>query len=413
MTSSTNSKAYDIVLLGATGYTGRLVAEYLLKQYGIGQTLRWAIAGRSEARLKALQEALGAADLPYLIVESSNAQSVDAMVEVTAVVCTTVGPYAKYGSLVVASCASQGVDYCDLSGEVPWMRKMIDLHHEKAQETGARIVHSCGFDSIPSDMGVFFLQQECKSLRGHYAKHIKLRVKAMKGGFSGGTYASLSNVMKEAHEDKSILLTLQDPYGLNPKGVRQGDDEPELQSVVFDPHLKLWVAPFVMASINTKIVRRSHALSGYPYGRYFRYDEAVIAGAGIAGRLKGIAMTTAIAAMMWGKPESLYRKWVDRWLPDPGEGPTAAEREAGFFNILLLGLMRDDTLLIAQVKGDKDPGYGSTAKMLAESAVCLALDKSTTSPEGGVMTPSIAMGSPLLERLQANAGLTFEIKEAL
>jgi len=311
----------------------------------------------------------------------------------------------------VATCVEHGVDYCDLSGEVQWMRKMIDLHHENAKKTGARIVHSCGFDSIPSDMGVFFLQEEAKKRKGAYAKHIKFRVKAMKGGFSGGTYASLSNVLKEAQEDKSITITLLDPYGLNPKGERQGDDHHDLQKVVLDSDLNQWIAPFVMATINTKNVRRSHALTRYKYGRHFRYDEAVITGPGFGGRMKGLGMTAALGAMMAGKPDSLYRKFVDRFLPDPGEGPTAAEREAGFFNILLLGIMQDDSIITAQVKGDRDPGYGSTSKMLGESAVCLALDEKKTNPEGGVTTPSVAMGHALLERLEENAGLTFRIKE--
>ncbi|MFT6810752.1 MAG: short subunit dehydrogenase-like uncharacterized protein [Saprospiraceae bacterium] len=411
MSENTPAELYDVVVFGATGFTGKLVAEYLFKKYGVEQNLRWAIAGRSESKLQATRQFIASDKLPYIVVDSTDKSAIDDLVQSTKVVCTTVGPYAKYGSSLVASCVTHGVDYCDLSGEVQWMRKMIDLYHEKAIETGARIVHSCGFDSIPSDMGVFFLQEEVKKRIGGYAKHVKFRVKAMKGGFSGGTYASLTNVLKEAEEDKSIFITLLDPYGLNPKGQRQGDDNPDFQKVIFDKDLKQWIAPFVMATINTKNVRRSHALSSYKYGRHFRYDEAVITGPGLGGRIKGIGMTAALGAMMAGKPGSMYRKLVDRFLPDPGEGPNAADREAGFFNILLLGLMQDDSIITAQVKGDRDPGYGSTSKMLGESAVCLALDRDKTNLEGGVTTPSIAMGNVLLQRLQDNAGLTFTIKD--
>ncbi len=411
MNKNNPEKQFDVVVFGATGFTGKLVAEYLFNKYGVDQDLKWAIAGRSEAKLLATRQSLGGDNIPFIVVDSSDKSALDALVQSTKVVCTTVGPYAKYGSKLVSACVTHGTDYCDLSGEVQWMRKMIDMHHEQAIETGARIVHSCGFDSIPSDMGVFFLQEEAKKRKGAYAKHIKFRVKAMKGGFSGGTYASLTNVLKEAEEDKSISITLFDPYGLNPKGERQGDDNPDLQKVVLDKDLKQWIAPFIMATINTKNVRRSHALAGYIYGRHFRYDEAVITGPGFGGRMKGLGMTAALGAMMAGKPGSMYRKLVDRFLPDPGEGPTSAEREAGFFNILLLGLMQDDSIITAQVKGDRDPGYGSTSKMLGESAVCLALDRDKTNLKGGVTTPSVAMGHALLQRLKDNAGLTFTIKE--
>ena len=407
-----SSPQYDVVVLGATGFTGRLVAEYLMYQYGVRGELKWAMAGRSEEKLISVKDLIGASNVPHIVADSKDIKSLSALVKQTKVVCTTVGPYAKYGSELVELCVKHGVDYCDLSGEVQWMRKMIDHHHEAAKASGARIVHSCGFDSIPSDLGVLFLQEEIKKRTGGYAKHIKMRVKAMKGGFSGGTYASLSNVLAEAQEDKSIYITLLDPYGLNPKGEREGEDQQDLSKVIYDEDMKSWICPFIMSTINTKIVRRSHALHQYPYGKHFRYDEAMATGDGIGGRAKGLMTAGAMGAMMAGKPGSMYRKLVDRVLPDPGEGPSAAEREAGFYNLRFLGLMQDDSIIQAKVTGDRDPGYGSTSKMLGESAVCLALDRDKTPDSGGgVLTASSAMGQVLVQRLRRNAGLTFDIIE--
>ncbi len=409
--SPATNQRYDLIVLGATGFTGKLVVEYLYNKYGTVSDLHWAVGGRSEERLQALIDGLGATELDTILVDTLDRTSVERMVQSTKVVCTTVGPYAKYGSLVVEICVQEGVDYCDLSGEVQWMRKMINKYHDAAASSGSRIVHSCGFDSIPSDMGVYYLQREAKKRRGAYTKHVKFRVKAMKGGFSGGTYASLSNVMKEAQEDKSVLLTLTDPYGLNPVGQRQGDDVEDLRSVVYDGVIERWVFPFIMAGINTKVVRRSHALSNYQYGRHFRYDEAMIAGSGWRGRLKGIAAASAMGLMMAGQPGSFYRRFLERFIPKPGEGPSAEERAAGFFDIRLIGIMPDDNLFICKVTGDRDPGYGSTSKMLGESAVCLALDQNDTNPQGGVLTPSIVMGDALIQRLTSNAGLTFDVIE--
>jgi len=375
-----SQRSYDVILWGASGFTGKLVAEYLVNNYQ-DKDLSWAMAGRNKEKLASIQTQIGAKDIPIIIADSHDRSSLDAMTEQASVICTTVGPYAKYGSELVASCIQSGTDYCDLTGEVQWMRKMIDQHHQSALDKGVRIVHTCGFDSVPSDMGVYFMQEELMDKHGEYAEHIKMRVKAMKGGMSGGTYASLSYVMEEAAEDNAIFKVLMDPYGLNPKEGPRGQDKPDLQKVIYEEDSKSWLAPFVMATINTKVVRRSHALSGHPYGTSFRYDEAMLMGDGVGGKV----------------------------LPDPGEGPSKSQRENGFYNLRFYGKMKDGTTHIAKVTGDRDPGYGSTSKMLAEAAICLAKDKSKCPDIAGVISPATALAGPYLKRLIDNAGLTFEL----
>ena len=405
-----SEREFDVVVYGATGFTGQLVAEYLLGQYGVNQDLRWAIAGRSEEKLRHVRRELGAAaeHLPIVVADSSDTDALAAMAARTRVVLTTVGPYALYGSNLVAACVENGTDYCDLAGETQWIRKMIDKHHERAQETGARIVHCCGFDSIPMDIGVFFLQEEAKARHGNYCESIALYVKATKGSMSGGTIASMSNIIQEAQRDRSIVRVLADPYALNPSGERQGPDGADQQDVRFDDDVKSWTAPFVMAGINTRIVRRSNALAGYPYSRGFRYREATLTGPGTGGRIKGAMLAAALGALVMGisaKPtRALLHKFV---LPKPGEGPSREQQKSGFFSLMQIGKLADGTVMRTRIAGDRDPGYGSTSKMLAESAVCLAKDKLQTG--GGVWTPASAMGAPLLKRLRQNAGLTFEV----
>lgn len=404
-------RIFDVIVWGATGFTGRLVAEYLLTTYGNDVGLRWAIAGRNEDKLKQIRAELKDESIPILVADSDDKESLDELVARTKVICTTVGPYAKYGSKLVEACIEQGTDYCDLSGEPQWIRSMIDQHNDAAEKAGVRIVNCCGFDSIPSDLGVMFLQNEIKEKTGNYAQHIKLRLKAMSGTFSGGTFASMQNVLHEANTDAMTRRVLKSPYGLNPEMDNQGDDVPDLEAVVLDEDAGSYITPFLMAGINTKIVRRSHALSGFQYGKGFRYDEAVLSGPGFKGKLKGIGMALQLATLVIGKPGSRLRNYLDSKLPDPGEGPDKEARENGFFNFLLIGKLEDGTVVRGKVTGDRDPGYGSTSKMLGECAVCLAKDKEQTPEVAGLLTPSIAMGEVLLERLQKNAGLTFSIEE--
>lgn len=400
-----HSREFDIIVWGASGFTGRLVAEYLFNKYGTGDSLQWAMAGRNEAKLQKVRAEVANDSVPLVVADSKDKASIDAMVQRTKVVCTTVGPYAKYGSSLVAACVEYQTNYCDLAGEVQWMRRMIDQHHETAKATGTKIVHTCGFDSIPSDMGVYYVQQEAKNISGNYAKDIKMRVRAFKGEMSGGTYASLGNVLAEAQKDKNIYKVLTNPYGLNPEGEQSGPDKPDLQTVKYDKATKNWIYPFIMAGINTKVVRRSNALMDYPYGKDFRYEEAVMGGKGISGQVKSTITTLGMGVMMLAKPGTLIKKGVDALLPKPGEGPNQKAREEGFYNIKFIATLKDGSILNGKVTGDMDPGYGSTSKMMAESAICLAKDEIPNI--GGVLTPSVAMGDALLKRLQENAGLTF------
>jgi short subunit dehydrogenase-like uncharacterized protein len=407
-----DNRDFDIIVWGATGFTGSLVAEYLLRKYGAHGSLRWAIAGRSEKKLETLRQALGpeAVSLPEVVADSFDEQKLDEMAAKTHVVITTVGPYAKYGSKLVAACVAHGTHYCDLAGEAQWIRRMVDEHHEAAVKSGARIVHCCGFDSVPMDIGVHFLQQEAKKRHDTYCSTIRMLVKATKGGPSGGTMASVLNLIKEARADRSVARVLVDPYGLNPPGEREGPDKPDQRSVQFYDVAGTWTAPFVMAGINTKVVRRSQALLGYPYGRYFRYSEAVMTGKGKSAWARANMMAAGLGVFLTAASFGFSRGLLERFIvPKPGDGPNREQRENGFFDLRQFGTLGDGTLIKSKITGDRDPGYGSTSKMLAESGVCLAQDELPSG--GGILTPASAMGDALLNRLQENAGLSFEILE--
>lgn len=412
MSEATAAREFDVIVWGATGFTGALVAKYLLRQYGVDGDLRWAIAGRSQEKLDALRGELDLHedDLETMVADSFDSSALNDLAQRTRVVLTTVGPYALYGSELVEACVENGTHYCDLAGEVQWIRKMIDEHQERATQTGARIVHCCGFDSVPMDIGVWFLQEEARKRFGHYCQSITLLVKATKGSASGGTVASLINLIEESRKDRAIAKILVHPYSLNPAGEREGPDQRDQQGVLYNDDAKSWTAPFVMAAVNTKVVRRSHALLGYPYGKDFRYQEAVLTGAGPAGWAKGAAMTAALGALVAGASFSATRKLLQKFvLPEPGEGPDEEMQQEGFFNLMQIGLLPDGQILRSRITGDQDPGYGSTSKMLSECAVCLAKDDIDV--RGGVWTPASSMAKPLLERLQANAGLSFEIRD--
>ncbi len=403
-----HSREFDVVIWGATGFTGRLVAEYIFNKYGVNNDLKWAMAARNQVKLEEVRGLVADETVPLIIADSNDEASLAAMTKRTKVVCTTVGPYAKYGSKLVGACVANQTNYCDLAGEAQWISKMIDQHHEAAKANGTKIVNSCGFDSIPSDMGVYFVQQQVKAQTGSFAKQIKMRVKAMKGGISGGTYASMSNLMEEASKDRTILKEMFNPYSLNPKNEQDGLDKPDLRSVIYDKTAKSWISPFVMAGINTRIVRRSHALSSFTYGKDFKYDEAILSGNGFSGRLKGIGATIPLALFALAKPNSFLKKMMDNKLPKPGEGPNPEQRENGFYNLRFYSILENGAVALGKVTGDRDPGYGSTSKMIAESAICLAKDE--LSDIGGILTPATAMGDALLTRLQDNAGLTFSFE---
>jgi short subunit dehydrogenase-like uncharacterized protein len=405
-----SGREFDVVVWGATGFTGKLVAEYMLGEYGVGQSLTWAIAGRDVNKLLALKSSLGAGadELPTILADSFDAEKLQAMVIRSTVIISTVGPYAKYGSALVAACVAAGTHYCDLAGEAQWIRKMIDAHHEEAEKTGAKIVHCCGFDSVPMDIGVWFLQQESRKRYEQHCESITMLVKATKGGPSGGTIASMLNIIQESREDRSIARVLVDPYGLNPADERSGPDSRDQQNVRLDKIAGAWTAPFVMAGINTKVVRRSHALQGYPYGKEFRYHEAVLTGRGFSGWLSAKILTISLGAFMVLASFKTTRGLLERFvLPKPGDGPNKEQRENGFFNLRQYGVLSDGRIIKTRITGDRDPGYGSTSKMLSESAICLAQDELASG--GGVLTPASAMGDALLRRLRAKAGLSFEI----
>jgi short subunit dehydrogenase-like uncharacterized protein len=406
-----SSRPYDVVLMGVTGYTGRLVAECLLRRAPGGLSL--GVAGRSRDKLDAALEELARAhpnakELGVLVADSHDRAQLDALAKSTKVVCTTVGPYARHGAELVAACARHGTSYCDLTGEPHFIRHMIDAHHAQAEKTGARIVHASGFDSIPSDLGTWLLQRAATERFGRPAGRVRLVVERSKGGLSGGTLASMSNLIQEARSDRAVRKILTDPYSLT--GGWRGPDGPDAQGVKFDSVLDGWTAPFIMASINTRVVRRTHALLGLPWGDDFSYSEVMRFPKGRKGALLATAVATGTAALALGFALPT-RKLLERVLPQPGQGPSESSRQAGYFRIRLWGEGKDASgkpfRMSVRVADDRDPGYASTAEMLSQAALCLAEDE-LDSP-GGVLTPASAMGDALLKRLRA-VGLTFEVE---
>jgi len=382
---------FDVIIYGATGFTGRLVAEYMVQSYPAGA--RWAMAGRSATKLAEVRDLIGApSDMPLVVAHADDPASLHAMAARTRVVLTTVGPYQLYGSALVAACVETGTGYVDLCGEPAWMREMIDRHEATAKRTGACIVFSCGFDSIPFDLGVLTLQEAAVARHGRPAPRVKGRVRAMQGGFSGGTAASLKATLAAAARQPSLFKLLADPFALTPGF--SGPHQPSGLLPEYDRSLGSWVAPFIMAPINTKNVHRTNALLGQRYGADFVYDEMVVVpGLGEVGRMAAEALA------------KLNPLAGDKG-PKPGEGPGKAERDAGHYDLLFVGEMPGGERVEAVVTGDRDPGYGSTSKMIAEAALCLVEDAPAT---GGIWTPGALMRPALRDRLRAKAGLTFTV----
>ena len=403
------TKDFDLIVFGATGFTGRLVAEYLHQTYGSDTSLRWAMAGRSAAKLAQIRDELGLPkDLSLLVADASDDAALAALVKRAKVVITTVGPYQQYGEPLIRACAEAGTDYVDLCGEPAWMAKMIPELEAPAKASGARIVFSCGFDSIPFDLGVVHAQAEAQQQLGAPLKRVHGRVKVMKGTFSGGTVASMLATMEAIGRDRSLIRTMSDPFALVPgfKGARQPNDN----VAAFDDLADAWTAPFVMATINTKNVHRSHALLGHPWGSDFVYSERMLTGTGASGekRAKSMARQSKVQTMLlaFAPTRALLRRFA---LPKPGQGPNKAQRESGRYEVLFYGETADGRMLTTRVTGDRDPGYGSTCKMISEAAICLARDVDRQHTPGGVWTPGAALGQPLMTRLQERAGLSFEI----
>ncbi len=387
------AREFDIIVYGATGFTGRLVAEYLDQHYaGRSDTPKWAMAGRSTEKLAEVRDLIGAPkDTPLVVADASDPASLDAMAARARVILTTVGPYQLYGSELVAACVKAGTAYADLCGEPGWMREMIDEHQDAAKASGARITFSCGFDSIPFDLGVHFLQAEAIKRHGKPAPRVKGRVRKMSGGASGGTIASLTETLKAIAKKPSLALLLKSSFALTPGF--EGPSQPTGLVPEYDPATGTWTAPFVMAPINTKNVHRTNYLLGHAWGADLVYDEMVMTTIGDAGK----AMAEAMAkANPFGESKL-----------QPGEGPSKEARENGFYDVLFVGEYSDGTTVRASVQGDRDPGYGSTSKMLVETGIALLANKG----DGGVWTPGALLGDALIARLTGHAGLTFQIEE--
>jgi short subunit dehydrogenase-like uncharacterized protein len=402
-------KPFDLVVFGATGFTGRLVAEVLTARSAAGDGPAWAMAGRSAVKLAAVRRAIGAPDsLPLIEADATDPAALAALVAQAKVVITTVGPYQRHGEALVTACAQAGTDYVDLCGEPVWMAKMIPRLQAPARASGARIVFSCGFDSIPFDLGVVFLQAEAQRRFGVPLTRVHGRVRRLKGGASGGTVASLLATLEEIGRDPAAARTMADPFALTP-GFR-GPPQPDGSGAVYDDLAQSWSGPFIMAAINTKNVHRSNALRGHPWGTDFVYDERLLLGDGVAGRVKAEwqagAMRLQNGLLGFGPSRRLLGRLA---LPQPGQGPSQRQRETGSYDLLFIGQHADGRVLRATVHGDRDPGYGSTSKMVVEAALCLAQDLDRDHTPGGVWTAGAAMGLALVRRLVAHAGLTFTV----
>jgi short subunit dehydrogenase-like uncharacterized protein len=408
------SPKFDIIIFGATSFVGQILTRYMLSQFTIESKLKWAIAGRSQNKLDELKLSLGAAgkDLDILVADASDENSLRALCHSTRVIVSTVGPYALYGEPMVKTCVALGTDYCDLTGEVQWIAKMLERYEDVAKITGARIVHSCGFDSVPSDLGVYFLQQHAKQQFGQTCSNIKMRVKKMKGAASGGTVASMTNIFKEVASNPALRKVLANPYAICPPNHGNNVRQDSMNRPQYDNDFNSWVAPFVMAVINTRIVHRSNALVENGYSQHFDYNEAMLTGRGLMGSgiaagvgvgLGGFAMAAVIPPTRW-----VMEKFI---LPKPGEGPSLEAQEKGFYDLRFYGKTDSGDEIRCKVTGDQDPGYGSTAKMLAQAAACLVQDISKAKVQGGFWTPASIFGSTLITRLEKYAGLTFELME--
>ncbi len=402
----------DVVVFGATSFVGQILTRYLFDEFGLDGKLRWAAAGRSLPKLEALRKSLGRGNgkLELLQADAADERSLHQLCKKARVIVSTVGPYALYGEPLVRVCAETGTDYCDLTGEVQWMRRMIHKYEKVAQASGARIVHNCGFDSIPSDLGVHYLQRQARERFGQPCTTVKMRVRSMRGSFSGGTVATVLNVLKEVKANPALRKQLADPYSICPPGSVKRVRQANVGLAEYDSDFKAWVAPFVMSAINTRVVHRTNALLHDAYGPEFRYDEAVLTGRGWRGRLTATMMSTGLGAFMVagsiGTVRALLEKYV---LPAPGQGPSPEAQLKGGFDLRFHGRTQPGDVLRTRVTGDRDPGYGSTAKMLGQAAACLAGDHARKRVAGGFWTPATAFGDRIVDRLQAHSGLTFEV----
>jgi short subunit dehydrogenase-like uncharacterized protein len=403
---------FDLIVFGATSFVGEILCQYLVENYGVDGEVRWAAAGRSTGKLEKLRDSLGEdmKSLPLLTADAADEKALMGLCEQTRVIISTVGPYALFGEPLIKVCAQTGTDYCDLTGEVQWVRRMINGYQEQAAKSGARIIHSCGFDSIPSDMGVWHLQQAAMEQFGQPCETIRMRVKAMRGAASGGTVASMINITKEAAGNPQLRKELANPYSICPPDHGFTERQKNVSAPEFDPESGRWAGPFIMAGINTRVVHRSNALSGNAYGENFRYDESMLMGKGLKGRLSATGFVLGLGAFLAGAAIKPTRWVMENYLlPKPGEGPSPEAQAKGFFDLRFHGETADGKKISSKVTGDRDPGYGSTAKMLAQAALSLAFDVDKSKKGGGFWTTATVFDQRFIDRLEQNAGLTFTL----
>jgi short subunit dehydrogenase-like uncharacterized protein len=396
----------DLVLYGATGFVGKLTAEYLAR--AAPDDARIGLGGRSQEKLERVRDELGprAADWPLVVADSGDRDALGSMAERTTAIATTVGPYRKYGLKLVDACATAGTHYADLTGEILFMRETIAQFDAPARESGARIVHNCGFDSIPFDLGVLLLHEAAGELL-----ETTTVVRRLKGGFSGGTLDSMKTMIDEVRKDRSLMKVLGDPYSLSPDRAAEPDlgDESDLAGAEHSDELGGWLAPFVMARVNTRVVRRSNALQDWAYGRKFKYREVMATGEGVTGRARALAVAGGVGGLAVGLALPPTRFVMDRVLPDPGEGPNEKMVREGFFDVEIHARAASGEKWAGRVSAQGDPGYGATSVMLGEAGLCLALDEARLPERAGVLTPATAMGATLSERLRA-AGQRFDVR---
>lgn len=403
----TKRAEFDIVLWGGTSFIGKLVAEHLHRQYGVDDSLRWALGGRNKQKLEATRASLGvsAEALPLFVGDARDSQFLNSMVENTKVVLSTVGPYNLYGKELIEACATRGVDYCDLAGEIPFIQEMMDRHADQAKASGARILNCCGVDSLPSDLGVRALNEIAQRRYGSGIKHVTTEVKSFNGGFSGGTILSLGSVRNEAARDDKLVAILDNPYAICPAGRRDGVAQPDIDAV-WRSQSGAWLGPFFMANVNTRVVHATNALLDYRYGTDFTYAE----GLDVGGKYAAHFLSFVTHMFYWAYRSSLMRSFLHAtFLPKPGQGPSRKVREEGEFEFHLIAETRSGHRLTLIVNGDRDPGYGSSSCMIGEVAVCLAQELAKNALSGGFWTAGAAIADKIIPRLVENAGMKFDL----
>ena len=406
----------DLIIFGATGFTGKLVVEYLIKNYGLeNKSFSWAIAGRDKEKLEELKHSYIGIDpqsvnIGTYVADSFNSKSLDALTSSCHVIISTVGPYLKYGLPLVESCVKNRTNYCDLTGEVPFIRESIDLFNEKALENKVKIIHSCGFDSVPSDLGVLLLQKDSLKKFNQVCDNIKLYVRSIRGGLSGGTILSMINIKKYIHSNPEKRIVLKSPYSLNPiDKINNNLRQPVLKSVRWDNSFSKWTSPFLMSGVNTRVVQRTSAIAEFSYGENFRYSELSSFNKGLNGFLKACAMLITLALLQYSMKSNLLLWMLKKTIfPKPGKGPSKSKMQNGFFKLKIIGSIDKMQKNCVTIIGDSDPGYLATAKMLTESAICILLNRNKIPKKYGVLTPAAGIGLSLIERLKGK-GISFKV----